>query len=393
MSRNPVGNHSPRGSFRVTPRGWCFLAAAGAVGAAAWHQDNPRLAVLFAVIFGLFAASALLTVLVARNVTVDRRRPDDVAAGDPFEVRLRLRNGKGFWPAFALRLEDRLREEGLPDAPAAAPVWIPWAAPRRKVAGRCVLRPRRRGWADLGPVVLTSEFPPGLCSWRAELPGDDRILVTPRVGRLRRNPLDLRTARLASADVVSAATATGEEEFAGLRDYRPGDHPRRIHWRASARGDGRLRIREFDDARARRVRILLETFIPRPGDTARRGRLELAVTFAAALADALLAGRRRVDFQAFAPHPAALELEPRRGALAPLLRLLAGLRPSRTRRVEDLLAEIPGGAASAADLVVLRLDDGPPPAAAARDALWLGPREMKELLVFPRTDRDRSRAR
>ncbi|HEX7031211.1 MAG TPA: DUF58 domain-containing protein [Gammaproteobacteria bacterium] len=39
--------------------------------------------------------------------------------------------------------------------------------------------------------------------------------------------------------------AAGNEDFSGLRKYRDGDSPRHVAWRASARGDGDLLVKEF----------------------------------------------------------------------------------------------------------------------------------------------------
>ena len=57
--------------------------------------------------------------------------------------------------------------------------------------------------------------------------------------------------------------------------------------------------------------ILLDTFLPNPGDARRRARLERAVSFAATLADHLLADQYLVTLRAYGPDPVSLELEPR----------------------------------------------------------------------------------
>lgn len=44
--------------------------------------------------------------------------------------------------------------------------------------------------------------------------------------------------------------AAGQEDFSGLRDYRPGDAPRHVAWRASARLDGNLLVKAFDSGGA-----------------------------------------------------------------------------------------------------------------------------------------------
>ena len=66
-------------------------------------------------------------------------------------------------------------------------------------------------------------------------------------------------------------------ELAGLRAFRPGDDPRGIHWRTSARR-GMLLVREHEDDEGREGTILFDND-PRAGAAA----FELAVSRAAAL--------------------------------------------------------------------------------------------------------------
>src|SRR5262249_52154644 len=59
---------------------------------------------------------------------------------------------------------------------------------------------------------------------------------------------------------VAFAASVGEsEEFVSLRDYRPGDPLRHVHWRSSAR-TGRLVVKEFEDEFFVRHALVLDTF-------------------------------------------------------------------------------------------------------------------------------------
>jgi len=59
---------------------------------------------------------------------------------------------------------------------------------------------------------------------------------------------------------VALAAAIGEsEEFVSLRDYRPGDPMRRIHWRSWAK-TGRPVVKEFQDEFFVRHALILDTF-------------------------------------------------------------------------------------------------------------------------------------
>jgi len=100
---------------------------------------------------------------------------------------------------------------------------------------------RRRGWVVLDRFEITTRFPYGLFrAWAVLHPGR-RCLVYPR-------PADAAPPPPAAPGLGSAgATQRGDDDFAGLRDYHPGDPPRHIAWKAYAKG-GELLIKEFSGA-------------------------------------------------------------------------------------------------------------------------------------------------
>lgn len=97
---------------------------------------------------------------------------------------------------------------------------------------------RRRGTIVLDRVVIATRFPYGLFrAWAVIHPGL-RCLVYPRPAANAPPPPPV-------AGVAGGGGARrGEDDFAGLKDYHPGDPPRRIAWKAYARSD-ELLIKEF----------------------------------------------------------------------------------------------------------------------------------------------------
>lgn len=368
-----------RWSFRVNGRGWIYLALSASVAFAAALKGNNLLFAIFCILIAQFLVSGVLTVVVARGIELSRILPDSATAGGLFTVGIRLRNHKRFWPAFCLRIEDRIGSAGRPIALPPTPVWIPIAGARKRVRTACYATAPERGWARLGPFTVVSEFPPGLFTYRRVVPVVNRLLVYPRVGVLNRRFIDPLLAKVEYTEHASNDFERGHEEFAGLREFREGDNPRRIHWKMSARLQGRLLVREHEDPCVRNVAILLDTHMPKTAEGRRRARLERAIPFAATLADTLLDRGYHVRFRAFGPDPVAVDLDPRCRDLDDLLRELALLRPSRSRTLADLLAaeDDPAGEA----IFLLRIGDDPIP---ERDDLAhvveLSTADMKSLL-------------
>ncbi|HVR87760.1 MAG TPA: DUF58 domain-containing protein [Planctomycetota bacterium] len=376
--RRPIS----RWSFRMNGRGWVYLALSASVAFAAALKGNNLLFAIFCVLIAQFLVSAVLTVLVARGIEVSRLLPPSAVAGEVFPLGIRLRNQKRFWPAFCLRIEDRIDAAGRPVALPPTPVWIPMAGARKRVRTTSYATFPERGWARLGPFTVVSEFPPGLFEYRRTIPVVNRLLVYPRLAVLSRRLLDPLLTRVEYSDLAANEFESGHEEFAGLREFRDGDSPHHIHWKMSSRIPGRLLVREHEDPRVRDAVIFLETLVPRTAEGRRRGRLERAIRFAATLADALLGQGYRVRFRAFAPDPVEIELDPRARDGDRLLHELAVLRPSRVHSLPELLGigDDPGDAA----LFILRIAEDPlPQRDVFQSAVILSPGDMRDMMEEP----------
>lgn len=93
----------------------------------------------------------------------------------------------------------------------------------------------RRGRVSIERIKLSSSFPFGLFrAWTwLHLP---LSLIAWPVPRGRREP----PPETASGGSTQAVHRAGDEEWAGLREYRDGDSPRQVAWAAYARGRGLL---------------------------------------------------------------------------------------------------------------------------------------------------------
>ncbi len=99
----------------------------------------------------------------------------------------------------------------------------------------------RRGRIALDRIEIATRFPYGLFrAWAVIHPGLS-CLVYPRPARDAPPPLP------APGDAGGGSLRRGQDDFAGLKDYHPGDPPRHIAWKAYARTN-ELMVKEFSGA-------------------------------------------------------------------------------------------------------------------------------------------------
>ncbi|WP_051710819.1 DUF58 domain-containing protein [Andreprevotia chitinilytica] len=107
----------------------------------------------------------------------------------------------------------------------------------------------QRGWLVLPTVQLESRYPTQLCrAWSyARLAA--RVLVYPQP-ESNAPPYQLAS----NSDEGGSVWRRGEDDFAGLRRYQPGDPIRRIAWKQAAR-DEHLSIKQFDSPQSAAYRF------------------------------------------------------------------------------------------------------------------------------------------
>jgi uncharacterized protein (DUF58 family) len=106
----------------------------------------------------------------------------------------------------------------------------------------------RRGWLTSGRLRLSTLRPLGLARAWSWLRPDTRLLVYPTLDN------DAPPLPEALGDGDSPRSRSHGEQPHHLRDYRDGDMPRQIAWKASARAD-RLLVREYEAAVARDIEL------------------------------------------------------------------------------------------------------------------------------------------
>ena len=263
----------------------------------------------------------------------------------PTLTELRRQRGKQRlgYPAFIAAMR-RLRVIDM--TPIALPALLPGQTLTRKVDAQ----PTARGRAGFDRLVVDVRGPLGLVvrqiavtvapALLTVLPARRRVELPPAGGRRQRQP----------GGIALAQHVGDSEEFRSLRDYRPGDPLRTIHWRSFAR-TGKLLVREFQEEFFARHALMLDTAwadVP-------VARFEAAVSVAAGLvlrpreADSLL------DLLFVADGVHCLTAGRGIGSAAGLLRVLAGVTPGAAETLTPLLDSVLHHARKTSSLVVILL--------------------------------------
>jgi len=222
---------------------------------------------------------------------------------------------------------------------------------------------RDRGWHHFGPAMLTATDPLGLVTRREASTRSDGFLVYPRVVPITEL---IVPARQPFGDFTPQQSLIEDPmRMAGVRQYVPGDSPKRIHWRATAR-TGALQTRVYEPSASPVAAVFLDTItFSHLWEGQNSALLELAVTTAASLASQLVEGRFQVGLYANAPIPRrarAIRVPPGRrpGQLTRILEDLAMLVPAFGERIErmvvDELARLPWG--STVVIITCRVTEG-----------------------------------
>lgn len=306
--------------IRFTRAGGLFTLGALAVGFVAMNTGNNLLFLLLGAMLGAMVVSGWLSERVLRRLRVVRLLPGGTPVDRDLRIRYEVTNRKRRLTSFAVEIV----EAQLPRA-----AFLPRVGPGETVEATLSGSFDRRGVYPLGTVTLATEFPFGLFRKERDIELAGEIVVWPRTDR-RAPETGVGSGRSADDSLpMPRASAGPRGEFRNLREYRPGDDARDIHWRTSAR----LRrpvVREYEKEAGEPLWIVLDASAP-PGPDAEHA-LEVAASMCARAAD-----RRQPFALAAGPYEVG-----------------AGTGQGHLERALDALARVTFGARGVATLSVPR---------------------------------------
>jgi len=276
---------------RFTPAGWLVLAGLGASAVVGLDTTLTTAHMAFTLLLALCLTSLLWGFLFRARFRVRRKLPRFGSAGEPLAYRIEVENRTGK-PQRGLLLRENLEDPtpsfgtffGTPEPQEQKRnlfdrrllyyrwMWLLGATQKARVkeqplpaipAGgireiRTEILPYRRGNIRFESLSLSCPDPFGLFKARIDLPAPQTLLILPK--RYPLPPFQLPGTRRYQPGGVALASSVGDsEEFLSLRDYRPGDPLRRIHWKSWAR-TGKPIVKEYQNEFFVRHALILDTF-------------------------------------------------------------------------------------------------------------------------------------
>ena len=230
--------------MRITVFGWKSLLFY--LGMAVAYVASPYSNVFFLLVSFLTLQWLLGCYWTLRNMRgvaadIDALEPMPAQAGGSGMATLELASGR------RMRLEVTLQLEGGARAMGCRAL--------ARDEDRLSLRvpPLPRGVHRIQRAWVGSSFPLGILERRRPIDAPVDLVVYPSPAALAQ----ARGGAEALADALGMGATDGDLQPSGLRDFRPGDSLRAIHWRSSARRSG-LVVKEWEGGGGQGLEVLLD---------------------------------------------------------------------------------------------------------------------------------------
>ncbi len=314
-----------------------------------------------------------------RGLEVERTHAGAGHQGEILRVRWKVRNRTRL-PKLQLSAADDLPAGLTPTDREAIPVHLP---PEGTDEIGYDLQLRRRGLHVLPSVCFSSVDVLGLYAVETRVACETRLIVYPRVIDLPERLLPPE--RGGGEAPLTASRKQGEGAgFYGIREYRPGDPLRHVHWRTAARL-GRLTVVEWEAEESVDALIAVETAQGSERAWEGASSLDTAAGLAASLAAYILGSGDSVRLLA----PGSTEWKPAadRGmeAMATLLESLARMQAISERPLAAEMRDVAGQLAPGTLVCWLTPRPGPDLVEAARFLRTVHLRPVVYALVDPDT--------
>jgi uncharacterized protein (DUF58 family) len=211
-----------------TVAGGVLVAVALGIGLAAYNNANNVLFIALSLLLSSLVLSGLLSWANFRGLRWRLALPARVRAGEPTPVSVEVMNQKRIIPSYSLVFRVRARRDGE----GTTLFLTDRLDPGRHLGLEWLFHPRRRGVETVEIAGVESQFPFGFLNKTAGGSQRHDLLVWP--ARISYEFIPPTSQRANQAGETQRRPGPGAD-LLGLRPYRPGDAPRLVHWKASAR--------------------------------------------------------------------------------------------------------------------------------------------------------------
>lgn len=267
--------------IRVTKVGVWYIGLTLLVGVAAANTGNNALYLVEVVLLGLFVASGVFSRRNLKHLAVEVIGPGEIHAGTPFYLDVEVENRDRWLGRSLMLVSTELTDE---------PTLIERMARRGVWTGRLTAVAPKRGVHPVRWLHFWSIYPLGFMRKGMRYAVDLDLLVFPQL--LTSDAVSEARQGEAGHD-ASNRRGQGHELF-GLRHFRPGDDPRSIHWKQTAR-TGQFVFTEREAEEGQRLSILFDNAVGQPVTPADDEAFERLVSEAATAADDYLRAGYEVE--------------------------------------------------------------------------------------------------
>jgi uncharacterized protein (DUF58 family) len=275
----------PPRRLRPTRAGWIFCGLTFGVGFAALNTGNNLLYLVLSLMLAFLVLSGVMSESALRGIRVRRRLPHDLFARASSGIGLEISNEQPRVPAFAVVVEDRVREADGVERAAGRAFALRVDPGATEIRGY-QFTPSRRGTVEFVEFRVFTRFPFGLFSKSLRIPAPAEALVYPEVEAVA---IPDHIGSVGDDREQLAGRGGSGVNAVGLREFGDGDSVRRIHWRSSLR-HRKLLVTEIENEHRVEVEVRLETHGVAAGEP-----FEMRVSWAASEIVALIDSDRRVS--------------------------------------------------------------------------------------------------
>ncbi len=236
---------------KLTIAGWMLILVSMGIGSAAYNTSSNILFMALSLILSSLILSGILSLINLKHLNWELVLPSHLQVAEVGAVDIRLVNRKKVFPSMSLAFRMGHSETALTER-----VFVPQAL-RAGESSRIewTVVPGQRGRMTLQLQGVESKFPFGFIRKTVGEVLSETVLVWPALVPYRLiQQADGRQHRLGDSRLKIGAGS----DLLKIRNYVPGDAPRLIHWRATAR-TGKLIVRQLAQEGAGGYHLFVDT--------------------------------------------------------------------------------------------------------------------------------------